>query len=226
MNGGQSWVNLMCGLLRLRLLNFLSLESVSGDAFESHPAQLSERTQVLASRNLDFTLDAGTSPLGPGWRGRSTRIGTNEVRSVFRLASASLLILRVLHVSPTGALVGELSPLPTHLTPVSIVNGRSYSSLVDGSRQWRKGRRHVMGKSCVCQTIKAGRDRNGWIRRRWTTLAVAVAVGWLRMVVVDVIGIVTVRLEIVNQPMIVCFMGRAIVIQKRRNGAGSSWVGG
>lgn len=224
MNGGQSWVNLMCALLRLRFLNFLGLESLSGNAFKSHPAQLSERAQILACRNLDFTLDAGTSPLGPGRRGRSTSIGTNEMRGIFRLASASLFTLRILHVSPAGTLVRELSPLPTHLTPVSIVNGRSYSSLVDGSRQWREGRRNVMGKSCVRQTIKTGRDRDGRIRRRRATLAVAV--GWLRMVVVDVIGIVAVRLEIVNQPMVVCFVGRAVMIQKRRDGVSSSRVRG
>lgn len=181
----------MCALLGLRILNFLILESLAGDTFKSHPAQLCEGAQVLASRHMDFTLDAGTSPLGRGRRSRSTSIGTDEVRRVFRLASASLFTLRILHIGPTGALVGELSPLPTHLAPVSVVD-----SLVDGSRQWRDGRRHVMRKSCVCQTIKAGRDRNGWIRRRRTTLAVAV--GWLGMVVVDVIGIVTVRLQIVN----------------------------
>lgn len=81
-----------------------------------------------------------------------------------------------------------------------------------------------MGKSCVRQTIKTGRDRDGRIRRRRATLAVAV--GWLRMVVVDVIGIVAVRLEIVNQPMVVCFVGRAVMIQKRRDGVGSSRVRG
>lgn len=196
MNGGQSWVNLMCALLGLRILNFLILESLASDTFKSHPAQLCEGAQVLASRHMDFTLDAGTGPLGRGRRRRSTSIGTDEVGRVFRLASASLFTLRILHISPTGALVGELSPLPTHLASVSIVDGRGYSSLVDGPRQWRDGRRHVMSKSCVCQTIKAGRDRNGWIRRRRTTLAVAV--GWLGMVVVDVIGIVAMRLQIVN----------------------------